>query len=85
MSDTPILDALIANVPLVCGSIGPRIGEDGSPRCAEYLGHSWTHRGFEGSGFESEHWGDPINRDAVFAKDWQEWLAQQRRNLLDFL
>lgn len=85
MSDTPILDALIADVPLVCGSIGPRIGSEGQPICAEPLTHDGLHHGFEDSGFEHEFWGDPINRDARFAKDWQEWLAHKRRTMLDFL
>lgn len=85
MSDTPILDALIADVPDVCGSIGPRIGEDGSPRCAEPLNHGDLHRGFEGSGFEHEHWGYPVHRDREFAADWKAWVVQQRRDMLDFL
>ncbi len=85
MSDTPILDALIADVPEVCGSIGPRIGEEGSPRCGEPFGHGDLHRGFPGSGFEREFWGRPLMRDREFAADYREWLAQQRRAMLDFL
>lgn len=83
--NTPIFDSLVNAVPEVCGSIGPRIGEEGSPRCAETLGHDGLHHGFEGSGFEREFWGDPLSRDAQFAKDWQEWLANKRRFMLGFL
>lgn len=68
MSDTPILDALIENVPEVCGSIGPRIGSEGQPRCAEPLDHDGLHHGFEGSGFEYEFWGAPVNRDAQIGR-----------------
>lgn len=52
-----------------CGSIGPRIGcNEERPRCGRALGHSGLHRGFDGSGFEREQWGDPLWRD-------DEWAA----------
>lgn len=65
--NTPIYDRLKSGV---CGSRGPRIGEEGSPRCAKPFGHAGNHQGFEGSGFEREFWGEPIMRDMEFVKDW---------------
>ena len=55
----------------ICGSRGPRIGEEGSPRCARHYGHPGPHRGFEGSGFERELWGDPIMRDMQFVNEYK--------------
>lgn len=86
--NTPILDALIAEytaVPEVCGSTGPRIGEDGQPRCAQPLDHIGPHLGFEGSGFESVGWDGPLWRDVEFAEYYRKYLAQQRQRVLDFL
>ena len=54
----------------VCGSRGPRIGQDGQPRCAQWLGHNGEHRGFFGSGFENVTWGDPVLRDVEFVEGW---------------
>lgn len=62
----------MTNSTAVCGSRGPRIGEEGSPRCAGPLGHDGPHKGFKGSGFENEWWGDPLMRDAKFAADWEQ-------------
>jgi hypothetical protein len=56
----------------VCGSRGPRIGEEGTPRCAQPLGHASTHCGYPGSGFERETWGSPEWRDMDFVRDWSE-------------
>lgn len=72
MSDTPIYDKVFKAHFAVCGSTGPRIGEDGSPRCALSLGHVGMHRGFQGSGFEREYWGAPIHRDLQFVRDWAD-------------
>jgi hypothetical protein len=55
----------------VCGSRGPRIGDEGSPRCAGPLGHATPHRGFRESGFENQRWDDPLWRDREFAADWE--------------
>lgn len=53
-------------IPEVCGSIGPRIGADGTPRCGLLVDHDLPHRGFSGSGWESVTWGDPLMRDHQF-------------------
>lgn len=81
---TPIFDSLVNAIPEVCGSIGPRIGEEGSPRCGEPLDHGDFHRGFPGSGFENQYWGYPVYRDREFAREYAAWLAKQRADLLDF-
>lgn len=54
----------------VCGSRGPHIDGQGSPRCAGPLEHPGLHKGFQGSGFEREWWGDPAWRDVEFASEW---------------
>lgn len=82
-SSTPLFDLLVATVPSVCGSRGPRIGED-SPRCAQELDHRGLHRGFDGSGFERETWGDPLSRDLEFARDWENFERAERRRLFTF-
>ena len=43
----------------LCWSWGPRIGDDTRPVCKQPFGHDGPHRGFDGSGFESETWGAP--------------------------
>ena len=58
----------------VCASRGPILGSEGQPRCAQRLGHPGLHRGFPGSGFEHEFWGDPLMRDTVFASEWSAAL-----------
>ena len=56
----------------VCGSMGPRIGDEPErPRCAQPLDHDGQHRGFPGSGFESVQWGAPIMRDEDFARTYR--------------
>ena len=56
----------------VCGSMGPRIGDEPErPRCAQPLDHDGQHRGFPGSGFESVQWGGPIMRDGDFARTYR--------------
>lgn len=45
---------------LPCGSLGPRIADEGRPICLRQNEHNSYHRGFEGSGFEQEFWSDPI-------------------------
>ena len=56
----------------VCGSMGPRIGDEPErPRCAQPLDHDGQHRGFPGSGFESVQWGGPIVRDGDFARTYR--------------
>ena len=56
----------------VCGSIGPRIGDEPErPRCAQPLDHDGQHRGFPGSGFEGVQWGAPIMRDEDFARTYR--------------
>ena len=56
----------------VCGSVGPRIGDEPErPRCAQPLDHDGQHRGFPGSGFESVQWGGPIVRDEDFARTYR--------------
>ncbi len=44
----------------LCWSWGPRIGDDTRPVCKQPFGHDGPHRGFDGSGFESETWGGPL-------------------------
>jgi hypothetical protein len=78
---TPIFDRLVATVPEVCGSQGPRIGDDSSPRCAQELSHAGMHRGFEGSGYEREAWGEPLMRDTRFVREFTEHLLLHRRQL----
>lgn len=60
----------MTDIHRICASRGPRIGNSGAPRCAKVLGHSGLHRGFPGSGFEHEHWEDPVMRDEQFAGEY---------------
>lgn len=69
MSDTPIYDKIFSERFVVCGSRGPRIGEEGNPRCMQRVGHAGFHRGFKGSGFEHVRWGAPVMRDMQFVED----------------
>lgn len=54
-----------------CFSLGPRIGGEGRPLCLKPNYHEGPHRGYEGSGFEREQWGDPKMRDGRLVRDWQ--------------
>lgn len=55
-----------------CFSLGPRIGsEDERPLCLQPNYHQGPHRGYQGSGFESQTWGDPKMRDGRLVRDWQ--------------
>jgi len=65
-----------------CYSRGPRIGgEDERPLCLEPNTPEHLHRGYPGSGFDSQTWGNPPYRDADLVREWR-WRQDQRRQEL---
>jgi hypothetical protein len=70
---------------MICGSIGPRIGEEGTPRCAKGFDHQDLHQGYHGSGFEGEFWGrcDLDRFDLEFAADYERHVKASLEDVSD--
>lgn len=65
-----------------CYSRGPRIGgEDERPLCLEPNTPEHLHRGYPGSGFDSQTWGNPPYRDADLVREWR-WRRDKLRQTL---